>query len=119
MASAKLPSVRLQHMLDEIDAVLAATKGFSAEEIMGDYLKRRAVERAIQIISEAAKELPANIRAEEPDMPWANIIAVGNYLRHEYYRIKVDIMQQILAERLPQLRPAVARLLQRHGSGAE
>ena len=67
-------------MLDEIDAVLAATKNSSAEEIMDDYLKRRAVERAIQIISEAAKELPPEVRAEEPDVPWASIIAIGNYL---------------------------------------
>ena len=74
MNSAKLPSVRLRHMLDEIDAVLAATKDSSAEEIMDDYLKRRAVvERAIQIISEAAKELPPEVRAEEPDVPWASI----------------------------------------------
>ncbi|MFZ1884939.1 MAG: HepT-like ribonuclease domain-containing protein [Rhodoplanes sp.] len=105
-------------MLDEIDAVLAATKDSSAEEIMDDYLKRRAVERAIQIISEAAKELPPEVRAEEPDVPWASIIA-GNYLRHEYYRIKMDIMHQIVAEHLPQLRPAVARLLERHGNRSE
>lgn len=118
MTSAKLPSVRLRHMLDEIDAVLAATKGLSAEDIMNDYVRRRAVERAIQIISEAAKELPPEIRAEEPDVPWANIIAIGNYLRHEYYRIKMDIMHQIVAEHLPQLRPAVARLLERHAGGA-
>ena len=77
--SVQLPSVRLRHMLDEIDAVLAATKYSSAEEIMDDYLKRRAVERAIQIISEAAKELPPEVRAEEPDVPWASIIAIGNY----------------------------------------
>ena len=119
MNSAKLPSVRLRHMLDEIDAVLAATKNSSAEEIMDDYLKRRAVERAIQIISEAAKELPPEVRAEEPDVPWASIIAIGNYLRHEYYRIKMDIMHQIVAEHLPQLRPAVARLLERHGNRSE
>ncbi|MEZ5890888.1 MAG: HepT-like ribonuclease domain-containing protein [Xanthobacteraceae bacterium] len=103
-------------MIDEIDAVLAMTEGLSAEQIVDDYRNRRAVERAIQIISEAAKELPPEVRAEEPDMPWASIIGIGNMLRHEYYRIKVEHVQDIVLSHLPQLRPAVARLLARHGA---
>ena len=58
MASARFPHVRLGHMLDEIDAIISATRGIAAEAVMADYLTTRAVERAIQIVSEAAKELP-------------------------------------------------------------
>lgn len=52
MPSAKLPHVRLGHMLDEIDAIVAATRGMTAEAVRDDYLTMRAVERAIQIVSE-------------------------------------------------------------------
>jgi uncharacterized protein with HEPN domain len=69
MPSAKLPHVRLGHMLDEIDAIVAATRGMTAEAVRGDYLTMRAVERAIQIVSEAAKELPPEIRQHEPEFP--------------------------------------------------
>lgn len=118
MNSAKLPSVRLRHMLDEIDAVLAVTKGLSAEDIMNDYVSAGQSNGQSKSSRRRRKNCP-RIRAEEPDVPWASIIAIGNYLRHEYYRIKMDIMHQIAAEHLPQLRIAVARPLERHASGAD
>ena len=71
----------------------------------------RAVERAVQIISEAAKELPQAMRDSEPEVPWQQIIRIGNVLRHEYYRIREDVLVDILQTDLPELRPAVVRLL--------
>lgn len=114
MPSAKLPHVRLGHMLDEIDAIVAATRGMTAEAVRDDYLTMRAVERAIQIVSEAAKELPPEIRQHEPEVPWSEVIGIGNLLRHEYYRIKADAIQAILFEHFPRLRSAVTRLLSRY-----
>ena len=111
MTSAKFPQIRLRHILDEIDAILSATKGMTADAVLSDYVTRRAVERAIQIVSEAAKELPPEIRKLEPDVPWAAIIGIGNLLRHEYYRIKMIEIEAILTGHLPRLRPAIIRLL--------
>jgi len=111
MASAKLPQVRLAHMLEHIDGILAATAGMQPSEITGNYLVVRALERSVQIISEAAKELPPELRAHEPDVPWQNIIGIGNLLRHEYYRIRDTDMLDILQVHLPHLRPALVRLL--------
>lgn len=115
MASAKLPCVRLRHMLDAIDQIQSETGALSPDTITDVRQLSWLVERGLLIISEAAKALPAEIRAEEPDVPWKNIISIGNYLRHEYYRIKPEIMQQIVREHLPRLREAVVRLLARHG----
>lgn len=111
MVSAKSPAVRLRHMLENIDGILAATAGMRLDEISGNFLAARAVERAIQIISEAAKELPQTLRDREPGVPWREIINIGNLLRHEYYRIRNDLLQKILEGDLPALRPAVLRLL--------
>lgn len=109
--SAKSPFVRLRHMLENIDGILAGTAGMSAEQISGSYILLRAVERSVQIISEAAKELPPEFRTREPEVPWQNIIHIGNLLRHEYYRIREADMLEILTVHLPHLRPAVERLL--------
>jgi uncharacterized protein with HEPN domain len=98
-------------MLENIDAIMQATKGKSADEFKSDYLVQRAVERAIEIISEAAKSLPAELRDSEPNVPWRDIIGIGNLLRHEYYRIESETMRDILHTHLPRLRPAVLRLL--------
>jgi uncharacterized protein with HEPN domain len=105
------PQARLRHMLENIDAIIDATRDRSPAEIAGDYLIQRALERAIEIISEAAKALPPDFRDREPDVPWSDIIGIGNLLRHEYYRIRADRMVDILGTHLPRLRPAVVRLL--------
>jgi uncharacterized protein with HEPN domain len=65
----------------------------------------------VQIISEAAKELPQDMRDAEPQIPWQDIIRIGNILRHEYYRIREDILMEILTTDLPELRLAVVRLM--------
>ena len=54
MSSAKAPQVRLQHILDQIDGIVAATQGRDFAEVQDSFLYERAVERAVQIISEAA-----------------------------------------------------------------
>ncbi len=111
MESAKQPSVRLRHILETIDGILLATKGMSQQELSNSFLAVRALERSIQIISEAAKELPADLRAEEPDVPWRDLIGIGNLLRHEYYRIRAADLWDILHRHLPLLRTAIVRLL--------
>lgn len=113
MVSAKHPGVRLQHMLENIDGLLDATAGLQIDTILDSFILIRTTERALQIISEAAKELPLEVRATEPDIPWKDIIGIGNFLRHEYYRINAADIQAILVEGLPELRLAVLRLMER------
>jgi uncharacterized protein with HEPN domain len=109
--TSKSPLTRLRHILDNIDGILAATRGRAAAEITESYVIRRAVERGVEIISEAAKALPPELRDREPDVPWKDIIGIGNMLRHEYYRIRDDRMLIIVSDHLPALRPAIVRLI--------
>lgn len=98
-------------MLENIDGIILATSGMGSSEIAENFLVMRAIERCVQIISEAAKELPAEMRAREADIAWRDIIGIGNLLRHEYYRIRPADLWDIVNNHLPQLRPAVVRLL--------
>jgi len=87
MAASKSPQLRLFHIRDEIDGVTAAVRSISFDEYCGSFMLRRAAERAVQIISEAAKALPSELTARYPDAPWAAIIGIGNVLRHEYQSV--------------------------------
>ncbi len=75
MTSAKSAHVRLRHILENIDGILSATKDVKPDAIADDFLVLRAIERCIQIISEAAKELPSEMRASEPDIPGVPLLA--------------------------------------------
>ena len=111
MAPVNPAGLRLQHMLENIDGVLDITAGLDIDTIVESFALIRATERAVQIISEAAKELPPDVRALEPDVPWRNIIGIGNLLRHEYYKIDTSVLDAILRLELPTLRLAVIRLI--------
>jgi uncharacterized protein with HEPN domain len=87
MAGSKSPRARLLHIRDEIDGVAMIVRDLSFEQYQRSYMHRRAVERAVQIVSEAAKALPSDYLARYPDAPWTSIVGIGNILRHEYQRL--------------------------------
>ncbi len=89
------------------------------DQVLDTYTSRRTLERALQIISEAAKELPPEVRSMEPDVPWQSIISMGNYLRHEYHLLDRTILIGVLSTGLPTLRPAIERLIAQLQAGQE
>jgi uncharacterized protein with HEPN domain len=72
---------------------------------------RRAAERAVQIISEAARALPPELLDRYPNTPWTAIIGIGNILRHEYQRIEDPRLWEIVTIYVPQLRSDVVKML--------
>ena len=69
--------LRLFHMRDEIESLSQELAGVGFETYRESYGLRRITERAIQIVSEAARALPEELRARYPDAPWADIIGIG------------------------------------------
>jgi uncharacterized protein with HEPN domain len=72
---------------------------------------QRAVERGLEIISEASRHIPPDLKASAPDIPWRQISAIGNLLRHEYQRADITATWNIIAEHLPPLAAAIKRLI--------
>jgi len=62
-----------------------------------------AVTRAIEIISEASKRLPEDLRARHPDMPWRDIRDVGNFYRHKYDNVAESYVWRTVHDHLPPL----------------
>jgi uncharacterized protein with HEPN domain len=75
------------------------------------YTLRRAAERAIQIVSEAAKSLPPEMLARHSEAPRNAIIGIGNILRHEYQRIDDRRLWEIVTVHLPELRPVIMAMI--------
>ena len=70
-----------------------------------------AVERKLQIISEAAIRLGDEAERRIPDQPWRDIRGIGNHLRHAYERIDLDTLWAAVTDDLPPLKAAVIREL--------
>jgi uncharacterized protein with HEPN domain len=74
------------------DDILAAAKGIetalqgkSFEEFRSDWILRLAIQRAIEIISEANRQLPDIHKAAKPEIEWRKISGIGNILRHAVF----------------------------------
>ena len=72
---------------------------------------QRAVERGLEIISEASRNVTDEYKALAPEIPWRQIAAIGNLLRHEYQRTDSSAIWNIVTEHLPALSNAVNRLI--------
>jgi uncharacterized protein with HEPN domain len=111
MAGGTSPRVRLLHMRDEIESLSQELRARASRPTGRATPLRRITERAIQIISEAARTLPEELRARNSDAPWADIIGIGNALRHEYHRIDDKVLREAATADLPKLQPIIRRIL--------
>ena len=111
MAARKNPRLRLMHMRDEIRNLEMELGGLNFENYQDSYGLRRTTERAIQIVSEAARALPEDLRRRYPEAPWADILAIGNPLRHEYHQIDDKVLSETATRDLPKLQPVIELML--------
>ena len=97
----------LRAIVEAIDGIEAACAGKTLEDFAADWLLRHAVQRGIEIISEAARRIPVDLRAGSPDVPWPEILGIGNVLRHEYHRISDRVIWNVVQVHLAPLTSAV------------
>jgi uncharacterized protein with HEPN domain len=69
--------------------------------------------RHLQIIGEAARAVPEEVRRLAPDIPWPKIIGMRNILVHGYFEIDTDIVWDAVQQDVPRLRAAVEALLKK------
>ncbi len=103
--------VWLVDIRSEIAGIRELTKSSTQDEFAASWAMRRAVEHALMIIAEAAKNLPTDMKSQRPEIEWNKIYGLGNMLRHEYRHIDADILWSIITDHLKSLDAAAAVLL--------
>jgi len=94
-------------ILEAIAIVNEAVEGKSLEEYQKDSILRFAVERAIEIVSEASRRVPDDLLAVRPEIDWKKARGIGNVLRHEYHGLSDKIIWGVVTDELPKLRIAM------------
>lgn len=105
MPSSK-PARRFEDILENVQAIERYTAGMDLRQFAADSKTRDAVERCLERISEAAAKLGATASKLAPGQPWEQIRALGNRIRHEYDRLRVERLWEIVTVDLPPLRKA-------------
>ncbi len=94
------PGLYLSEIVANIDLIRSFTVDLSFDEYAADHKTVYAVFRALEIISEASRRIPDDIKARRSDIDWHGMAAFGNVLRHTYrdveHRVVWDIVQRDL-----------------------
>lgn len=112
MAS-KDPAPAIQDMLEAIERIQQTVQGHTLKSYAADYRVTYVVERALEIISESSRKLPATLTRTEPHIPWKDIHGIGNILRHEYQKIQHRVIWQTVRKDLTLLREAMLNIKER------
>jgi uncharacterized protein with HEPN domain len=107
----KEPALALRDIVEAIGAIKQFTRDMDAAAFRSDPKTVAAVERKLQVISEAAIRLGEQAEVLCPGLPWRNIRGIGNWLRHQYDRVDVEAIWRTVIDDLPPLESAVTRAL--------
>lgn len=101
---------RLQHILDAIHDIEHQTGDKSFETFKEDRFLRLGIERCLEIISEASRHIPAELKETHPEIPWLRVADIGNRIRHAYHAVDSEIIWEIINNELRTLRAAVEKM---------
>ncbi len=105
MARKTIPAV--DDILETIDRISGKLENTSFQEFEANWELRFLAQRAVEIISEASRRLPDNLKAAHPDIRWKSIAGIGNVLRHEYHTVADQLIWNVVRHELPSLKQAV------------
>jgi uncharacterized protein with HEPN domain len=70
-----------------------------------------AVIRNFEIIGEATKNLPVDLRDRYPAVEWRQVAGLRDVMAHRYYRVDLDILWEIIQQKIPALRREIGKIL--------
>jgi uncharacterized protein with HEPN domain len=103
---------RLRDIVEAVELIGRFVADKTYADYAGEALVRYAVERALLIVAEASQHVPEPLKATHPEVPWRDVRAIGNIIRHAYDRIDDRTIWRIVQEDLPALRAAARAMLE-------
>ena len=97
---------RLTDIIEAIERVNGVLADVSLEAFESDWQRQWLVERGIEIISEASRHLPDDLKARNSEIPWQKVAGIGNILRHNYENIAAPVLWKLVQADLPTLEKA-------------
>ena len=104
---------------ESIEDVQVFVRGYSFDDFNRDKKTIYAVVRAIEVIGEAAKNIPEFIKSKYPNIPWKDMAGMRDKLIHAYFGVDLEVLWKTVQQDLPLLKEMISEILAEKSSFPE
>lgn len=106
----KDPKIFVEHILESVARIEEYTKGITKTDFLVSGKIQDAVIRRIEVIGEAVKNIPDEIKGKYPDIPWREIAGMRDILIHEYFGVDLELTWKVVKEDIADLKMRILKV---------
>ncbi len=106
----KNPLIYLDYILESIAYIQEYTKNVSKSKFLKSVSRQDQVIRRLEIIGEAVKSVPDEIRLKYKAVPWKKIAGMRDVLIHDYFEVELDLAWEAVKRDLPALKRQIVKI---------
>ena len=99
----------IKECIEQIDKFVGT---MALEEFKADEKTSSAVVRKLEIIGEATKNVPKEIRQKYKELPWSDMARMRDKIIHSYFVVDYEVVWKTIKERLPEIKPKIDAILE-------
>jgi uncharacterized protein with HEPN domain len=106
----------LRHILAETDYLIQTSRSVTAEAFTRDETLRRAFVRSLEVIGEATKKIPEEVRVRHPEVEWSGTARMRDRLIHGYFGVDYELVWDVVTRKVPKLKAQIEQILRGEAS---
>lgn len=107
----KEPKEYLRHINDECLYLISVTSDLKYEDFLNNETLKRAVVRSLEIIGEATKKIPADVKVKWNTIQWKNMAGMRDRLIHDYMGVNYAIIWDVIKNKIPDMHTQISEFL--------